>query len=151
MRQRLLLPIAERAAAALDAATVGVDLIDLRSIAPWDRESVVASVARTRRLVVVHEDNQSGGFGAEVAAGARPVVDDDLRAERLAEPRRNDARNEIGIAAHAIGHDEADRLLRVSVPCCRRLSMRMIEECHAHQPQNNEQGLNHQSLCDEAG
>ena len=49
-------PIAERAAAALDAASVGVDLIDLRSIAPWDLESVVASVARTRRLVVVHED-----------------------------------------------------------------------------------------------
>jgi len=54
----------------LDAAGVGVDLIDLRSIAPWDIEAVVASAARTRRLVVVHEDNLTGGFGADVVIEA---------------------------------------------------------------------------------
>jgi len=45
-----------------------VELIDLRSIVPWDRECVLASVARTGRCLIVHEDNLSAGFGAEIAA-----------------------------------------------------------------------------------
>lgn len=42
------------------------DVIDLRTLAPWDRETVVASVARTGRLVVVEEAPYSGGWGTEV-------------------------------------------------------------------------------------
>jgi len=79
-------PIAERAAGILDAAGVGVDLIDLRSIAPWDVEAVVASAARTRRLVVVHEDNLSGGFGAEVVARVSDHLEGDLTTRRIARP-----------------------------------------------------------------
>jgi len=45
-----------------------VELIDLRSIAPWDREAVLASVRKTGRCAIVHEDNMTAGFGAEVAA-----------------------------------------------------------------------------------
>lgn len=45
-----------------------VDLIDLRSIAPWDREMVLESVVRTGRCLIVHEDTQTAGFGAEIAA-----------------------------------------------------------------------------------
>jgi 2-oxoisovalerate dehydrogenase E1 component len=45
-----------------------VDLIDLRSIAPWDRAMVLASVTKTGRCLIVHEDTQTAGFGAEVAA-----------------------------------------------------------------------------------
>ncbi|MEX2177552.1 MAG: transketolase C-terminal domain-containing protein [Gemmatimonadaceae bacterium] len=45
-----------------------VDVIDLRTIAPWDRERVLASVARTGRCLIVHEDNITAGFGAEIAA-----------------------------------------------------------------------------------
>ncbi|HEY9226426.1 MAG TPA: transketolase C-terminal domain-containing protein, partial [Gemmatimonadaceae bacterium] len=45
-----------------------VELIDLRSIAPWDRACVLESVRKTGRCIVAHEDNITAGFGAEIAA-----------------------------------------------------------------------------------
>jgi 2-oxoisovalerate dehydrogenase E1 component len=45
-----------------------VELIDLRTIAPWDDARVLASVEKTGRCVIVHEDNITAGFGAEIAA-----------------------------------------------------------------------------------
>ena len=45
-----------------------VEVIDLRTIAPWDRERVLESVRRTGRCLIVHEDNITAGFGAEIAA-----------------------------------------------------------------------------------
>jgi 2-oxoisovalerate dehydrogenase E1 component len=44
------------------------DVIDLRTLQPWDRDMVLDSVRRTRRCLIVHEDLRTGGFGAEIAA-----------------------------------------------------------------------------------
>jgi 2-oxoisovalerate dehydrogenase E1 component len=53
-----------------EAAAEGVsaDVIDLRTLQPWDKEMVLGSVRRTRRCLIVHEDLRTGGFGAEIAA-----------------------------------------------------------------------------------
>ncbi len=45
-----------------------VEILDLRSIIPWDREAVLASVSRSGKAIVLHEDTRTGGFGAEIAA-----------------------------------------------------------------------------------
>jgi 2-oxoisovalerate dehydrogenase E1 component len=45
-----------------------VEVIDLRTIAPWDRACVLDSVRKTGRCVIAHEDNLTAGFGAEIAA-----------------------------------------------------------------------------------
>jgi 2-oxoisovalerate dehydrogenase E1 component len=47
---------------------VEVEVIDLRTLSPWDRETVFASVRKTSRVVVGYEDSQSWGYGAEIAA-----------------------------------------------------------------------------------
>lgn len=56
------------AAEQLAADGVSAEVIDLRTLYPWDVDAVLASVEKTGRLVVVHEDHQTGGFGAEIAA-----------------------------------------------------------------------------------
>jgi 2-oxoisovalerate dehydrogenase E1 component len=57
-----------RCAAAAEQFAGQVDLLDLRTIAPWDRQMVVESVQRTGRCLIVHEDTLTAGFGAEIAA-----------------------------------------------------------------------------------
>lgn len=56
------------AAQRLESEGIGVEVVDLRTLAPLDRETILGSVARTGKAMVVHEDNLTGGFGAEVAA-----------------------------------------------------------------------------------
>jgi len=59
---------------------VSLDIIDLRTIYPWDREMVFASVRRTGRLLVVHEAVMTGGFGGEIAATVAEEAFEDLDA-----------------------------------------------------------------------
>jgi pyruvate dehydrogenase E1 component beta subunit len=60
-----MVPVCERAADAVDAS---VEVLDLRSLRPLDEEALLASVAKTGRVVIVHEAPRTVGFGAEVAA-----------------------------------------------------------------------------------
>jgi 2-oxoisovalerate dehydrogenase E1 component beta subunit len=56
------------AAERLAAEGISVEVIDLRSIRPMDRETILTSVRKTRKLLVIHEDNAFGGVGAEISA-----------------------------------------------------------------------------------
>lgn len=56
------------------------EVIDLRTLVPWDAEMVLSSVKRTGRCLIVHEDNATAGFGAEIAARVADEVFLDLDA-----------------------------------------------------------------------
>ena len=64
------------------------EVIDLRTLMPWDSEAVLASVRRTRRCLIVHEDLQTAGFGAEIAAvvADKAFMDLDAPVVRLTMP-----------------------------------------------------------------
>ena len=57
-----------RCVPAVDKFSGEVELLDLRTVAPWDRVAVLASVRRTGKCLIVHEDTMTAGFGAEIAA-----------------------------------------------------------------------------------
>jgi 2-oxoisovalerate dehydrogenase E1 component len=78
----------ERCDQAIAAAGVDAELIDLRTLSPWDREAVLSAVRRTRRCLIVHEDNGTAGFGAEIAAvlAKEAFFDLDAPIERMTMP-----------------------------------------------------------------
>lgn len=73
------------AAQSLADKGVSVEVIDLRTLWPWDQETVLASVGRTRRLLVVHEAVQVAGFGAEIVAFVAEALL--VQVKRLGAPR----------------------------------------------------------------
>jgi pyruvate dehydrogenase E1 component beta subunit len=78
-----------KAADLLASTGCDAEVIDLRTLWPWDREAVEASVERTGRLLVVHEAVRIGGFGGEIVADITERLFDRLKSapRRLGAPR----------------------------------------------------------------
>jgi len=77
---------AEEAAKQLD--DVSVEIVDLRTVMPWDKAAVLDSARKTSKVLVLHEDTRTGGFGAEIAATIAEDAFEDLDApvKRIAAP-----------------------------------------------------------------
>lgn len=58
----------ERCVEAAEEGDISADIIDLRTLSPWDRDAVFTSVKKTGRCLIVHEDTRTAGFGAEISA-----------------------------------------------------------------------------------
>ena len=63
-----MLYVADEAAAALETEGVSVEILDLRSLLPFDEEAILASVQKTNRAIILHEASLTGGVGGEFAA-----------------------------------------------------------------------------------
>ena len=77
------------ASAVLEQQGISVEIIDLRTLWPWDRDAVFGSVEKTGRLLITHESVSVGGFGAEIAATVSEHMFKALKApvRRCAAPR----------------------------------------------------------------
>jgi 2-oxoisovalerate dehydrogenase E1 component beta subunit len=79
---------ADEAAQQLSSDGVSVEILDLRSVMPWDKAAVLESARKTSKVLVLHEDTRSGGFGGEIAATIAEEAFEDLDApvKRIAAP-----------------------------------------------------------------
>ena len=79
---------ASEAAERLDSDGVSVEIVDLRTVMPWDKAAVLESARKTSKVLVLHEDTRSGGFGGEIAATIAEEAFEDLDApvRRIAAP-----------------------------------------------------------------
>ncbi|MDZ7692545.1 MAG: transketolase C-terminal domain-containing protein [Balneolaceae bacterium] len=58
----------QRCEKAAEASGISADILDLRTLMPWDKQGVIESVKETNRCLIVHEDTRTAGFGAEISA-----------------------------------------------------------------------------------
>ncbi len=80
------MPVCERTAEALKEIGVNAEVIDLRTIFPWDEETVLASARKTGKLIVVHEDNQTAGMGGEIVAAIAEKAGAEVQVARVTRP-----------------------------------------------------------------
>ena len=97
------------------AEGVSADIIDLRTLMPWDQDAVLSSVRKTRRCLIVHEDLSTAGFGAEISAvvADQAFMDLDAPVSRLTMPDIPSPHNPV--------------LLEWAVPSVERISKRISE------------------------
>jgi 2-oxoisovalerate dehydrogenase E1 component beta subunit len=69
---------AAEAAAELEGEGISMEIVDLRSVLPWDKDAVLESVRKTSKALVLHEDTHTGGFGAEIVATIAEEAFEDL-------------------------------------------------------------------------
>jgi 2-oxoisovalerate dehydrogenase E1 component len=80
------LALCEQAAQTLETVGVHAEVLDLRTLSPWDRDKVTASAVRTGRLIVVHEDTRTCGLGAEILATVSETSPVPVRMARVTTP-----------------------------------------------------------------
>lgn len=102
-------------AAAIEAAEAGIDVevLDLRTLVPLDRDAIAASVRKTGRLLVVHDANRTMGYGAEIAAFAAEELFYDLDAP-VVRVAADDCHLPYGAEEQAILPDVADVLAAIT-------------------------------------
>ncbi len=104
----------ERCELAAAASGVEAEILDLRTLSPWDREAVLTSVRKTRRCLIVHEDNLTAGFGAEIAAtlAREAFFSLDAPLERLAMPDIPSPHSPVLLEAAVPGVEAITRAIR---------------------------------------
>ena len=77
------MPLCDKTADALEEVDLSAEIIDLRSLSPWDQDTVLASAQKTGRLLVVHEDNHTCGLGGEILATVAEKANSDVKMARV--------------------------------------------------------------------
>ena len=80
------MPLCEKAGDVFYDAGINIEVIDLRTIFPWDVDCILNSVKKTKKLIVVHEDNQTCGMGAEIISKISELTNSAVITKRITRP-----------------------------------------------------------------